>query len=805
MKRVPIIAVLLLAACGAQDAPAPQRPRTQAGPSLQASSAVVTFLGNRENYTITKTPAGFDVTDTVGNGGTVAVGGTAVLEFIDTNVALDTEGRAGQAYRIYQAAFNRKPDAAGLGYWIAVMANGASLAAVAASFTTSAEFQQMYGAHPDNRTLLVRLYQNVLHREPDKAGLDYWLSVLDNKLATLPEVLVSFSESPENIQTVAAAIAAGVAYPADARSAAMAALRSPSDAFSGTSIDSCRWFDWSSSAPMASQNNGLLLQTNGEQDVSVPRVLSQYSVRDDFSIEINVAVDTGFDPAIPGQAQKYAAFGLYVDQNNYLMLSFAKEGDRNVIKPLRNENGRFENPPTFPINASSARLRLSSTGGTISLAYDAGTGWMSAGSLARVGDGEYYVSLTAASIGVRQKFGATFKDFVFSSGTSSYRPYVRGPLSARADFAAGGVSEGYAYDKLLGDGGWGSINPFQVMADNGMGWLRTGVTTQSVAALKNTPVAAWTSLPWSNAYWQSQELTSEVLALSAGAGLQNALYFYLSDKAANASVQDAPPEWRGLSVAETALRVQQHTQDVTKLYKLQGRSISLYEIGNEIDTGILNFRPGDRIALPAGGASVEDLAYFRTQVWPTEAILLKAAIAGIRSVDPNARIVLHASYIGINPADMLAKAFFKAMVDNGVNFDIAGLSIPYSQGAWRLNEYSTDCWFQRLQETSDYVARLGKKTMISEASYPQSPTGSIAAPMSEFPYTDAGQAAWTREYLRFGNNNPNIVGFMYFYPDWYPGRARGDSATLVLESYGLFNANRSSRPALKEYKLPLRQ
>jgi hypothetical protein len=33
-------------------------------------------------------------------------------------VALDVDGAAGQAYRLYQAAFDRAPDKNGLGYWI---------------------------------------------------------------------------------------------------------------------------------------------------------------------------------------------------------------------------------------------------------------------------------------------------------------------------------------------------------------------------------------------------------------------------------------------------------------------------------------------------------------------------------------------------------------------------------------------------------------------------------------------------------------------------------------------------------------
>nr|WP_315255702.1 glycosyl hydrolase 53 family protein [uncultured Duganella sp.] len=801
---VSIVVATLLCACGSQSDAVPAQQNRQAALVQHSAADSATFLGNRANYTITRTATGYDVTDTVGTGGATAVSATAVLEFIDTKLALDTDGTAGQAYRIYQAAFNRQPDLAGLAYWIEAMNNGASLTGIAAGFIASTEFQELYGAQPGNRAMVIQFYQNVLHRAPDAAGLDYWVSILDTQAGSPAEVLAGFSESPENKRLVMPAIAGGIAYPATQASPAIAALRSPSDTFSASALDSCRWFDWSNSAPPVSQNHGLRLETDAQQAVSLPRVQSQYSVRGDFSMEVSVMVDAGFNAAIPNDAQKYASFGLYADQDHYLQIGLAREGGQTVIKPLLNNGGQFQNPPTFPVATSQVKLRLSSSANIVTLAYDSGAGWQAAGSMPRLLDGEYYVSLNAATIGVRQQFAATFSNFIFQHGTSTYRPYVRGPLTSRPGFAAGGVTEGYAYDALLGVSNWGTVNPFQVMAANGMGWTRTTVTTQSVEALKNTPVSGWAALPWNTANWQSQEVTSEVLALSTAQGLKNSLVFYLSDTAANASVQNAPAAWAGLSLADTAAKVKQHTQAVTQLYQSQGRQIALYEIGNEIDTGILNFRPGERIALPPGVNPTTDMAYMRSQVWPAEATLLKAAIEGVRSVVPNARIVVHAAYIGVTPSDHFVKAFFKAMVDNGVPFDVAGLSIPYSQLPWRLNEYTTDCWFQRLQETSDYLARLGKTTMISEASYAQSSTGNVAAPMRDFPFTDQGQAAWVREYLRFGNNNPNVEGFMYFYPDWYPGRARGDGSTMVLETYGLFNADKSARPALQAFKLPPR-
>lgn len=142
----------------------------------------------------------------------VAIQGLQRLYFSDVAIGKDADGHGGQAYRVYQAAFDRKPDAAGLGYWIAAMDDGASLRTVAQNFLGSAEFQALYGATPSNATLVEGLYRNVLHRTPDAGGTAYWLDILAQGLATRADVLASFSESAENRDALAAVIGAGFEF-----------------------------------------------------------------------------------------------------------------------------------------------------------------------------------------------------------------------------------------------------------------------------------------------------------------------------------------------------------------------------------------------------------------------------------------------------------------------------------------------------------------------------------------------------------------------------------------------------------------
>ena len=124
----------------------------------------------------------------------------------------DIDGIAGQAYRLYAAAFDRTPDAAGLGYWIAAMERGVSLATVAGGFTASQEFVDLYGAQASDQQFVDLLYQNTLHRAPDAHGRQFWIDAMQVHHTARADVLVYFSESPENQAQVMGAIEDGIAF-----------------------------------------------------------------------------------------------------------------------------------------------------------------------------------------------------------------------------------------------------------------------------------------------------------------------------------------------------------------------------------------------------------------------------------------------------------------------------------------------------------------------------------------------------------------------------------------------------------------
>lgn len=146
------------------------------------------------------------------------------LQFSDKTMFVENADNANVA-RLYVAALDRAPDIAGLSGWenlyaqvsAATKAEGPYVAlaetaiggvsSIAAGFTGSTEFQQKYGTL-DDTGFITQLYQNVLGRAPDAAGLNGWLTAMETgsggQIYTREMVLVGFAESPENIAKTAA-------------------------------------------------------------------------------------------------------------------------------------------------------------------------------------------------------------------------------------------------------------------------------------------------------------------------------------------------------------------------------------------------------------------------------------------------------------------------------------------------------------------------------------------------------------------------------------------------------------------------
>ncbi|MGD9878683.1 MAG: DUF4214 domain-containing protein [Reyranella sp.] len=80
---------------------------------------------------------------------------------------------------IYIAYFDRAPDALGLFYWASRMADGMGLQQIAGSFFAQPETLAAYPEDQSTEAFITRVYNNMLGRDPDAPGLEYWAHDLD--------------------------------------------------------------------------------------------------------------------------------------------------------------------------------------------------------------------------------------------------------------------------------------------------------------------------------------------------------------------------------------------------------------------------------------------------------------------------------------------------------------------------------------------------------------------------------------------------------------------------------------------------
>ncbi|MGZ8357353.1 MAG: Ig-like domain-containing protein [Telluria sp.] len=107
--------------------------------------------------------------------------------------------------RLYYSAFDRIPDAAGLGFWLHSARAGMPLQALADAFAATPEFADLYGA-ARNPEFIDLIYQNALGRAPDAAGKAHWVEQLASGAVSRAGVLANLASSPELAAASSAAI-----------------------------------------------------------------------------------------------------------------------------------------------------------------------------------------------------------------------------------------------------------------------------------------------------------------------------------------------------------------------------------------------------------------------------------------------------------------------------------------------------------------------------------------------------------------------------------------------------------------------
>ena len=104
--------------------------------------------------------------------------------------------------RLYTGLLNREPDKAGVEYWVSQLNADKDLRDVAMEFTTSNEFiQSINQLDGVAEASIEALYNNVLGRASDSAGRAYWIEQLESGQVELVDIVLSFTNSAEYVDS----------------------------------------------------------------------------------------------------------------------------------------------------------------------------------------------------------------------------------------------------------------------------------------------------------------------------------------------------------------------------------------------------------------------------------------------------------------------------------------------------------------------------------------------------------------------------------------------------------------------------
>ncbi|WP_339273129.1 glycosyl hydrolase 53 family protein [Paenibacillus sp. FSL W8-0426] len=198
----------------------------------------------------------------------------------------------------------------------------------------------------------------------------------------------------------------------------------------------------------------------------------------------------------------------------------------------------------------------------------------------------------------------------------------------------------------------------------------------------------WNDPQKSNGYNDKQDVIRMASRVKAK-GMKLLVDFHYSDEWAHPGQQIRPKAWENLSFEELKSAVREYTQKVVSELKAAGAMPDMVQIGNEINSGVLN----------GLNSNVN---------FDENAALLNSGIAGVRDVEggDQVRIMIHLAEGGKSE---MFDWYFGELEKGNVDYDTVGLSYyPFWHGT-----------FADVQATMNLIAeKYGKDVIIAETSYP---------------------------------------------------------------------------------------
>lgn len=152
------------------------------------------FAGNLEDTDFGYIDGGFSART---DGLTTSFISVEQFQFADETVVVSDSELAASVFRLYGIGLGREADIPGVTFWTGeAEANG--LGFVADAILVSDEFVETFGGEvPDDDSVVEAFYQNLLGRDPDQAGLEFWQGVIEGDNFDTSDLLVAFAQSPE--------------------------------------------------------------------------------------------------------------------------------------------------------------------------------------------------------------------------------------------------------------------------------------------------------------------------------------------------------------------------------------------------------------------------------------------------------------------------------------------------------------------------------------------------------------------------------------------------------------------------------
>ena len=231
-------------------------------------------------------------------------------------------------------------------------------------------------------------------------------------------------------------------------------------------------------------------------------------------------------------------------------------------------------------------------------------------------------------------------------------------------------------------------------------------------------------------------------------GMAFMLDFHYSDTWADPAKQWTPNAWKTLDNAALAEKIYEYTKDCLSQLKTAGATPDFIQTGNEISFGMMWGVEGTN----------DNRCYINSPEanWNRFYSFLKKAGQACREECPNAKIIIHSER---TPQSNVLTDFFDRMKNNGIDYDIIGLSYyPAYHGSLTTLETALNSL-----ENKNY----GKDIMVVETgySYAWALGGTTFDYTGTYPYTEEGQRKFTADLITKLNSHSSVKGLFWWWPE----------------------------------------